>query len=139
MTQRVFNFSAGPAVLPEPVLAEVQRDLMALARASGRRFSRSAIAASTFEDIIQQAETNLRQLLAIPDDYAVLLLQGGARLQFSMIPMNLMGERPAVVRLHRHRLVEQVRGPGSGEVWRGARRLGRQADELRSAAATRPI
>jgi phosphoserine aminotransferase len=46
----------------------------------------------TFENIIAQAETNLRQLLAIPDDYAVLMLQGGARLQFSMIPMNLMGE-----------------------------------------------
>ncbi len=46
---------------------------------------------ATFENIIQQAETNLRQLLSIPDDYSVLFLQGGGRLMFSMVPMNLMG------------------------------------------------
>ena len=93
MTQRVYNFSAGPAVLPEPVLAEIQRDLMALPGV-GASILEISHRSRTFEDIIQQAETNLRQLLSIPDDYAVLMLQGGARLQFSMIPMNLMsGER----------------------------------------------
>jgi phosphoserine aminotransferase len=91
MTQRVYNFSAGPAVLPEPVLAEVQRDLMALPGV-GASILEISHRSSTFENIIQQAETNLRQLLSIPDDYAVLMLQGGGRLQFSMIPMNLMGE-----------------------------------------------
>jgi phosphoserine aminotransferase len=91
MTQRVYNFSAGPAVLPEPVLAEVQRDLMALPGV-GASILEISHRSSTFENIIQQAEANLRQLLAIPDDYAVLMLQGGARLQFSMIPMNLLGE-----------------------------------------------
>jgi phosphoserine aminotransferase len=91
MTQRVYNFSAGPAVLPEPVLAEVQRDLMALPGV-GASILEISHRSSTFENIIQQAESNLRQLLGIPDDYAVLMLQGGARLQFSMIPMNLMGE-----------------------------------------------
>jgi phosphoserine aminotransferase len=91
MTQRVFNFSAGPAVLPEPVLAEVQRDLMALPGV-GASILEISHRSSTFENIIQQAETNLRQLLSIPDDYAVLMLQGGGRLQFSMIPMNLMEE-----------------------------------------------
>ena len=69
----------------------------------------------------------------------MLMLQGGARLQFSMIPMNLMGGGRRLVRLHRHRLVEQVRGPGSREVRRDAHRLGRQADELRSPAGDRPI
>jgi phosphoserine aminotransferase len=91
MTQRVYNFSAGPAVLPEPVLAEVQRDLMALPGV-GASILEISHRSSTFENIIQQAEANLRQLLGVPDDYAILMLQGGARLQFSMIPMNLMGE-----------------------------------------------
>jgi phosphoserine aminotransferase len=90
MSQRVYNFSAGPAVLPEPVLAEVQRDLMALPGV-GASILEISHRSSTFENIIGQAETNLRQLLAIPENYAVLMLQGGARLQFSMIPMNLMG------------------------------------------------
>jgi phosphoserine aminotransferase len=90
MTQRVFNFSAGPAVLPEPVLAEAQRDLMALPGV-GASILEISHRSATFENIIQQAETNVRQLLAIPDDYAVLMLQGGGRLMFSMVPMNLMG------------------------------------------------
>jgi phosphoserine aminotransferase len=90
MSQRVYNFSAGPAVLPEPVLAEVQRDLMALPGV-GASILEISHRSSTFENIIAQAEANLRQLLGIPPDYTVLMLQGGARLQFSMIPMNLMG------------------------------------------------
>src|SRR3954468_1253653 len=90
MTQRVFNFSAGPAVLPEPVLAEAQRDLLALPGV-GASILEISHRSRTFENIIAQAESNLRQLLGIPDDYAILFLQGGARLQFSMIPMNLMG------------------------------------------------
>jgi phosphoserine aminotransferase len=90
MTQRVFNFSAGPAVLPEAVLAEAQRDLMALPGV-GASILEISHRSSTFENIIQQAETNLRQLMAIPDDYSILFLQGGGRLMFSMIPMNLMG------------------------------------------------
>jgi phosphoserine aminotransferase len=90
MTERVFNFSSGPAVLPEPVLAEAQRDLMALPGV-GASILEISHRSKTFENIISQTETNLRQLMSIPDDYAVLMLQGGARLQFSMIPMNLMG------------------------------------------------
>lgn len=90
MTQRVLNFSAGPAVLPEPVLAEAHRDLMALPGV-GASILEISHRSPTFENIIQQAETNVRQLLAIPDDYAVLMLQGGGRLMFSMVPMNLMG------------------------------------------------
>lgn len=91
MTQRAYNFSAGPAVLPEPVLAEVQRDLLALpsAKASILEISHRS---KTFKEIIGAAESNLRTLLAIPEGYSVLFLQGGSRLQFSMIPMNLLTE-----------------------------------------------
>ena len=90
MKERVFNFSAGPAVLPEPVLLEAQRDLLALPGV-GASILEISHRSRTFEKIIAQAEANLRQLLGIPEEYAVLFLQGGARLQFSMIPMNLMG------------------------------------------------
>ncbi len=95
MTERAYNFSAGPAVLPEPVLAEVQRDLLALPgpRASVMEISHRS---ATFKEIIGAAEANLRKLLSISDDYSVLFLQGGSRLQFSMIPMNLLSdERPS--------------------------------------------
>ncbi|HEY4235221.1 MAG TPA: 3-phosphoserine/phosphohydroxythreonine transaminase [Lacipirellulaceae bacterium] len=91
MTQRICNFSPGPAVLPEPVLAEVQRDFMALPGV-GASILEISHRSKAFEDILKQAELNLRGLLKIPDEYAVLFLQGGARLQFSMIPMNLAGE-----------------------------------------------
>jgi phosphoserine aminotransferase len=89
MTQRAYNFSAGPAVLPVPVLEQVQREILALpsAKASILEIShRSAV----FKEIIAAAEANLRRLLSIPDNYTVLFLQGGSRLQFSMIPMNLL-------------------------------------------------
>lgn len=88
MTNRVYNFSPGPAVLPEPVLAEVQRDLMSLPGV-GASVMEISHRGDAFQEIIKQTEYNLRRLLAIPDDYAVLLVQGGARLQFSMVPMNL--------------------------------------------------
>ena len=136
MTQRVFNFSAGPAVLPEPVLAEAQRDLMALPGV-GASILEISHRSPTFENIIQQAETNLRQLLAIPDDYAVLLLQGGGRLHVFDDPHESHGGRPAAEQLSHDRFVEQVRGAGSGEVRRGTRRLGRQGDELRPVAGER--
>jgi len=95
MTERAYNFSAGPAVLPEPVLAEVQRDLMALPgpRASIMEISHRS---ATFKEILGAADANLRKLLGISDDYEVLFLQGGSRLQFSMIPMNLLsGVQPS--------------------------------------------
>ena len=133
MTTRIYNFSAGPAVLPEPVLAEVQRDMLALPGV-GASILEISHRSKTFDAIIKQAEDEPAQLLAIPDDYAVLFLQGGSRLQFSMIPMNLLGDGRQVVRLHPHRLVGQVRGPGSGEVGETRIALGRQGDELRPPA-----
>ena len=91
MTERVFNFSAGPAVLPEPVLAEAQRDMMALPGVGSSVLEISHRSAA-FKDIIERAEADLRSLLAVPDNYKVLFLQGGSILQFSMVPMNLMGD-----------------------------------------------
>jgi len=89
MTNRAYNFAAGPAVLPESVLAQVQSEMMALPgpRASILEISHRS---STFKEIIQAAEKNFRQLLKLPENYSVLFLQGGSRLQFSMIPMNLL-------------------------------------------------
>ncbi|MBI3893039.1 MAG: aminotransferase class V-fold PLP-dependent enzyme [Candidatus Wallbacteria bacterium] len=88
MTERIFNFSAGPAVLPLPVLQEAQRDLLALPTA-GMSILEISHRSATFEGILKAAESDLRKLLGVPEDYAVLFLQGGATLQFSMVPMNL--------------------------------------------------
>ncbi len=89
--QRVFNFSAGPAVLPEVVLREAQRDLFALPGV-GASILEVSHRGKEFVEILHAAEANLRKLLAIPENYQVLFLQGGSRLQFSMIPMNLLGD-----------------------------------------------
>jgi phosphoserine aminotransferase len=89
MTERIFNFSAGPAVLPEPVLLQAQRDLFALPGV-GMSVLEISHRSATFEQIIKEAEADLRQLLDIPDNYKVMFLQGGASLQFAMVPMNLL-------------------------------------------------
>jgi len=89
MTQRVYNFSPGPAVLPESVLAQAQRDMLALPGA-GASVMEIGHRSKAFREILEATEANLRHLLDISDDYAVLFLQGGSRLQFSMIPMNLL-------------------------------------------------
>ena len=87
--QRVFNFSPGPAVLPLPVLEEIRRDLLALP-GIGSSVLEISHRSPGFDAILAEAEANLRELLAVPDDYRVLFLQGGASLQFSMIPINLL-------------------------------------------------
>ena len=89
MTNRVFNFSAGPAVLPLPVLEQVQRDLLSLPGV-GISILEISHRSKTFEAIIQAAEADLRNVAGIPDNYHVLFLQGGASMQFSMVPMNLL-------------------------------------------------
>ncbi len=88
-TTRIFNFSAGPAVLPEPVLEEAQRDLLALPGV-GMSIVEVSHRSTVFEEIIKTTEANMRRLAGIPDNYRVLFLQGGASLQFSMVPMNLL-------------------------------------------------
>ena len=88
---RVFNFAAGPAVLPLPVLEQIQRDLLALPGV-GMSILEISHRSKTFESILRQTEADIRTLAAIPSNYRVLFLQGGASLQFSMVPMNLLGE-----------------------------------------------
>ena len=89
MTERIFNFSAGPAVLPVPVLEEAQRDLLSLPGV-GMSVMEISHRSKTFDEIIGSADSGLRELLDIPNNYHILFLQGGASLQFSMVPMNLL-------------------------------------------------
>jgi len=86
---RVYNFSAGPAVLPEEVLQEAAAEMMDY-RGTGMSVMEMSHRSKAFDDIIKEAEQDLRDLLSIPDNYKVLFLQGGASQQFSAIPMNLM-------------------------------------------------
>src|SRR5512140_906834 len=88
-TTRVFNFAAGPAVLPLPALEEAQRDLVALPGV-GMSVLEISHRSKTFEAIIGECEANIRKLAGIPDNYHVLFLQGGATTQFSMVPMNFL-------------------------------------------------
>jgi phosphoserine aminotransferase len=89
MTERIHNFSAGPAVLPVPVLEEAQRDLLSLPGV-GMSVMEISHRSKTFAEIMARADSGLRELLGIPDNYRVLFLQGGASLQFSMVPMNFL-------------------------------------------------
>ncbi len=89
MSQRIFNFSAGPAVLPESVLLEAQRDLVALPGV-GMSVLEISHRSKTFEAILAQTEADLRALGGVPAGYKVLFLQGGASMQFSMVPLNLL-------------------------------------------------
>ena len=90
MTERIFNFSAGPACLPTDVLEEAQSELLSL-NGIGMSVMEISHRSSHFDAIIESAKTGLRELLQIPDEYEVLFLQGGATFQFSMIPINYLG------------------------------------------------
>src|SRR5512145_400072 len=89
MQDRVFNFSAGPATLPVSVLEQAQKDLVTFPGA-GMSVLEMSHRSVPFDRIIKEAEADLRNLLNIPRTYKVLFLQGGASLQFSMVPMNLL-------------------------------------------------
>ncbi len=89
MADRVYNFSAGPAVLPLPVLEEAQRDLLAVPGV-GISVLEMIHRSQTIIGIMESAEEDIRRLAAIPENYRVLFLQGGASMQFSMVPMNLL-------------------------------------------------
>jgi phosphoserine aminotransferase len=88
-TTRIFNFSAGPAVLPPEVLEEAQQNLLSLPGV-GMSILEISHRSKPFEEILAGAEADLRRLGGISDDYKVLFLQGGASLQFSMVPMNIL-------------------------------------------------
>jgi len=89
MEKRIYNFSAGPAILPEDALKEAQENLMSLPGV-GMSVLEISHRSKTFDGIIDQTKADIKTLLNISDDYAVLFLQGGASLQFSMIPLNIM-------------------------------------------------
>ena len=91
---RVYNFSAGPAVLPEEVLREAADEMMDY-RGCGMSVMEMSHRSKVFDQIIKEAEADLRDLMQIPDNYKVLFLQGGASQQFAAIPMNLMKNRKA--------------------------------------------
>ena len=91
---RVYNFSAGPAVLPEEVLKEAAAEMLDY-KGTGMSVMEMSHRSKAFETIINEAEADIRELMNIPDNYKVLFLQGGANLQFSMVPMNLMKNKVA--------------------------------------------
>ncbi|HWT26478.1 MAG TPA: 3-phosphoserine/phosphohydroxythreonine transaminase, partial [Mobilitalea sp.] len=91
---RIYNFSAGPAMLPVEVLKEAADEMLDY-RGTGMSVMEMSHRSKAYETIIQEAEKDLRELMNIPDNYKVLFLQGGASLQFAMIPMNLMKNKVA--------------------------------------------
>ena len=91
---RVYNFSAGPAVLPEPVLQEAAAEMLDY-RGTGMSVMEMSHRSKPYQKIIDEAEADLRTLMGIPDNYKVLFMQGGASQQFAMVPMNLMRNRVA--------------------------------------------
>ncbi len=90
MSQRIYNFSAGPAVLPVEVLEKAQSELLSLA-GTGMSVMEISHRSKHFALILEGAENNVRELLKVPENYKILFLQGGASLQFSMIPLNFLG------------------------------------------------
>lgn len=120
---RVYNFSAGPAVLPEEVLREAQEELLDY-RGCGQSVMEMSHRSKVFDDIIHEAEADLRKLMGIPDNYRVLFMQGGASLQFAMIPMNLMKNRVADY---------IITGQWAKKAWQEAQKYG-QANAVASSA-----
>ena len=91
---RVYNFSAGPAVLPEEVLKEAAAEMLDY-RGCGMSVMEMSHRSSMFQQIIDEAEADFRKVLGVPDNYKVLFMQGGASLQFAMIPLNFMRDGKA--------------------------------------------
>lgn len=92
----IYNFSAGPAVLPKPVLEKAQAEMLDY-QSSGMSVLEMSHRSKEFDKIIKDAEYLLRELMAIPDNYRVLFLQGGASTQFTMLPLNLArGKKPTI-------------------------------------------
>lgn len=89
---RVYNFSAGPSMLPEPVLRKAAQEMLDY-NGSGQSVMEMSHRSAVYEKIIKDAEALLREVMRIPDNYKVLFLQGGASIQFAMVPMNLMGQK----------------------------------------------
>ena len=120
---RVYNFSAGPAVLPEEVLTEAAEEMLDY-RGFGMSVMEMSHRSKVYQKIIDEAEGDLRELMQIPDHYKVLFLQGGASLQFSMIPMNLMKKGTADY---------IITGQWAKKAWEEAKKYG-QANVIASSA-----
>src|ERR1043166_7663939 len=89
MTKRIFNFSAGPAMLPTPVLERAREEMLSLGGA-GMSVMEISHRSNQFAKVLENAEHGLRELMAVPENYRILFLQGGASLQFSMVPLNFL-------------------------------------------------
>lgn len=89
MTQKIYNFSAGPAILPQPVLEKARDEMLSL-NGIGMSVMEISHRSKPFESVLDAAESGIRELLAVPANYKILFLQGGATLQFSMVPMNFL-------------------------------------------------
>lgn len=120
---RVYNFSAGPAVLPEEVLMEAAAEMLDY-KGSGMSVMEMSHRSKVYQSIIDEAEADLRELMNIPDNYKVLFLQGGASQQFAMIPMNLM----------RNKVADYIiTGQWAKKAWQEAKKYG-QANAVASSA-----
>lgn len=123
---RVYNFSAGPAVLPEEVLKEAAGEMLDY-RGSGMSVMEMSHRSKVYQTIIDEAEADLRELMHIPDNYKVLFLQGGAHQQFAMIPMNLMKNKVADY---------IITGQWAKRAWQEAQKYGKANAVASSADAT---
>ena len=114
---RVYNFSAGPSMLPMPVLEQAANELVCYGT-SGMSVMEMSHRSPDYEAIIQAAEADLRKIMNIPDNYKVLFLQGGASTQFASVPMNLINLKPAKKALY------AVSGQFSGKAYKEAQKMG---------------
>ncbi|MDY2609416.1 MAG: 3-phosphoserine/phosphohydroxythreonine transaminase [Eubacteriales bacterium] len=124
--KRIYNFSAGPSMLPLPVLEEAARDLVCY-KDSGMSVMEMSHRSPAFDSIIKEAQRLLRELMQIPDNYKVLFLQGGASTQFASVPLNLMNRN--------HKADYIVSGQFSGKAFKEAKKYG----DVRCAATTEDI
>ena len=116
---RAYNFCAGPAMLPEEVLQKVRHELLDYA-SSGMSVMELSHRSDAFKDILSEAEERLRRLLSIPEDYCVLFLQGGASLQFPMVPMNLGKGAYVITGRWAQKAYEAAKLQGRGEAFAGS-------------------
>ena len=114
---RVYNFSAGPSMLPMPVLEQAANELVCYGN-SGMSVMEMSHRSPDYEAIIQAAEADLRKIMNIPDNYKVLFLQGGASTQFASVPMNLINLKPAKKALY------AISGQFSGKAYKEAQKMG---------------
>ena len=126
---RVYNFSAGPSMLPLPVLEKASKELICYG-ASGMSVMEMSHRSPDYEAIIQKAEADLREIMSIPDNYKVLFLQGGASTQFASVPLNLINRAPAKKALY------AVSGQFSGKAYKEAQKMGIDAKCIASTKDT---